>query len=272
MSRMPRQVDPAQAPRASRRLSLEAIVSAAIAVADREGLDALSMRRLAQELDVNPMSLYHHVRDKQALLDAMADAVVAGFAEPSEEVLASPSPRPWTEELRALIWLARGALIEHPWVIEVIQGRPPTPAVLAHLERLLSVMRGAGCSLELGHHALHLLGSRMLGFNQDPFASASAARARATGTVATPAPPADLALRHPHLTELALAAAHSGGLGGCDDDAEFDVALDVLLDGLERRRAREFEAGRPLNAQTSDPEGSDETRARRDSNPQPADP
>jgi hypothetical protein len=140
-------------------------------------------------------------------------------------------------------------MLVHPWAAQALQQRQtPTPSTLRHLDRLLAVMRGGGCSVELGHHALHLLGSRMLGFSQDLFVDTP--QDQAASTDGTDAAVRALQIRamaelYPHVAELALAASHEGGLGGCDDDTEFDFALDVLLDGLERRRLAEAAARTP---------------------------
>jgi AcrR family transcriptional regulator len=209
-------------------------VAAGIALADRDGLDGLSMRRLAQELSVDPMSIYYHLHDKDALLAAMADAVVAEIVPVPE---ASPAGAPWTEELRALVMAARHAMVRHPWAARVLEGREsPTPAVLRHIERVLAVLRRGGCSVDLSHHALHLLGSRILGFSQDLFDDSPGTRA-APDVVAAQA--SAWAETHPHVAELATAVSHQGALGGCDDDAEFEFAIDVLLEGLEKRRRAE---------------------------------
>ena len=242
---MPRRPDDDRAPRVTARLSREAIVAAGIVLADRGGLDGLSMRRLAQDLSVNPMSLYHHVRDKDALLAAMVDAVVAEIAPDHEaQVAARGEALVWTEELRWLIGAARRTMVGHPWAVHVLQQRDtPTPATLRHLDRLLTAMRRGGCSVGLGHHALHLLGSRMLGFSQDLFVESPPGGPEAAGrsddSAERVAQARALAERYPNVAELALAASHDGGLGGCDDDAEFNFSLDVLLDGLERRRLAE---------------------------------
>ena len=236
---MPRRPDDARAPRGTARLSREAIVAAGVALADAEGLERLSMRRLAQELGVNPMSIYHHVRDKDALLDAMLDAVVAGI-EPSPGSAPGSAPDAgggWTVELRELVLAARGAVLLHPWAVRVLQQRDtPTPAALRHIDRVLGILRGGGCSLDLSHHALHLLGSRVLGFSQDLFDDSAAARAEPAQVAAQVAAWAGTL---PHVAELAAAASHEGGLGGCDDDVEFRFGLDLLLEGLERRRLAE---------------------------------
>jgi AcrR family transcriptional regulator len=221
-------------PRASARLSRDGIVSAGIALADRDGLEGLSMRRLAQELGVDAMSIYYYVNDKNGLLAAMADAVVAEIAPVPETSSGSAS---WTEELRALVKAARHAMVRHPWTARVLEGREsPTPSVLRHIERVLAVLRGGGCSVALSHHALHLFGSRILGFSQDLFEDSPDTRA-APEVLAEQA--RAWAETHPHIAELATAVSHQGALGGCDDDAEFDFAIDVLLEGLERHRVVE---------------------------------
>jgi AcrR family transcriptional regulator len=209
--------------RAPSRLSREGIVTAAVGIADRDGLDALSMRRLAQHLGVDAMSIYYHLHDKKALLAAMADAVVAEIPE-------APADGPWIERLRSLIMGARQVMLRHAWVVRVFEDRADaTPAVLLHIERVLAVLRGGGCSVDLSHHAIHLFGSRILGFSQDLFDDAPAA-----GEAAPPDPAWAETL--PHVAELAGAVTHDGALSGCDDDFEFAFGLDLLLDGLERRR------------------------------------
>ncbi|MCU7725502.1 TetR/AcrR family transcriptional regulator [Actinoplanes sp. KI2] len=221
---MPRRASDTSATRASTRLSREGIVAAAIELADRDGLAATSMRRLAQHLGVDAMSIYYHVRDKDALLAAMADAVVAQISY--EEI----KDYKWHEQLKGLIMAARQTMLSHPWAARVLEGRDqPTPAVLLHLERVLAIMRAGGCSVDLGHHAIHLLGSRILGFSQDLFDD---------DPDAAPPPEAMAAWAEtmPHIVELATAVTHDGALGGCDDDGEFAFALDLLLEGLERRR------------------------------------
>jgi AcrR family transcriptional regulator len=221
---VPRRADDRSATRASSRLSREGIVSAAVGLADRDGLTGLSMRRLAQHLGVDAMSIYYHLHDKDTLLGAMIDAVAAEI-EPGDE-----QPGPWTGRLRSLIMSARRTMLRHPWAARAIEARDtPTPAVLLHIERVLAVMRGGGCPVDLCHHALHLLGSRILGFSQDLFDDSP-------GDGPTGEQAAAWAEAMPHVAELAMAVSHDGALGGCDDDGEFVFALDLLLDGLERRR------------------------------------
>ncbi len=208
-------------------LSRDRILATAVRLADREGIEALSMRKLAQQLGVDPMSLYNHVRDKGDLLDGVVDVVV-GEIEP---VAGGPD---WRSSLRATILAARRTMLLHPWAARVIESRAdPSPSTLRHMEHVMEIVRGGGFSLELAHHALHVLGSRVLGFSQDLFDDSDDGRPdpEAAAMLAR-----QLAVSHPRLGELAAAATHEGGLGGCDDDVEFEFGLDLILDGLDRLR------------------------------------
>ena len=102
---------------------------------------------------------------------------------------------------------------------------------MAHYDRVMGILRGGGFSLEVTHHALHLLGSRLLGFTRELFDDSPTLTAEQAAALA-----AQLAPTLPHVAEMATAATHEGGLGGCDTDLEFVFSLDVILDGLERLR------------------------------------
>jgi AcrR family transcriptional regulator len=207
------------------RLSRDLVVEAAVAVADSAGLGAVSMRRLATDLGVDPMSLYRYVDGKDDLLDAMTDSVVAGI-EPVADT------DDWKAAARATMLSARATMLRHPWTLAVRRARKsPTPAELRHLDGLLGILRGAGFDLALTHHAVHVLGSRVLGFSEDLYDDGG----DEGDTEPAPAQAAAWAEAHPHLAELAGAATHDGVLGPCDDDAEFRFALDLTLDGLEAR-------------------------------------
>lgn len=207
------------------RLTPARIVEEAIALADRDGLDALSMRKLAAALGVDPMSIYHHHRDKERLLDAMADALVAAIVVPERT-------GDWRADLRTLLLSARATMLRHPWSARLLESRvQPGGATIAHVDRVLGILRAGGLSLALAHSALHLLGTRLLGFSDNLFDDSPsdvdpglvAAQARAWAPTL------------PNVAELSLAASHDGVLGACDDDAEFAFALDVMIEGLERR-------------------------------------
>jgi AcrR family transcriptional regulator len=204
-------------------LNRDRVLRTAVALADRAGIDALSMRSLAQELDVVPMALYKHVANKEQLLDGMVDVIVGEIDPPS-------AGTDWKSAVRQRILSARRALQRHPWASRVIESRPaPTPVVLDYMNSIIGMFRSGGFSVDLTHHVMHALGSRMWGFTQEVFPSAP--------PPPDPAVQAALAARYPHILEIATRGTHDGGsvVGtGCDDQFEFEFALDLLLDGFER--------------------------------------
>ena len=128
----------AQPPRRDRGLSRDEIVSAAIAVADAEGPEAISMRRIAREVGAGVMSLYWYVASKEELLDLMLDAI--------EAEIEVPEPTgDWRADLGAFAHRTRAALRQHQWAVEFIGTRPPSgPNDVRNLERLLSLLDGIG--------------------------------------------------------------------------------------------------------------------------------
>ena len=202
-------------------------------LADREGIDAVTMRGLAREVGVEAMSLYHHVANKEAVLDGMVDVIVA-------EILASASDRPspetnWKAAMRSQILAARGVLQRHPWAPAIIETRSNmTPSIIAYFEAVLGIFRTGGFSWDLAHHAMHALGSRALGFTQELFEPADGGDEEAMEVLV------GMADRLPNLVGMMQAVGHDdpeSNLGWCDDDAEFTFGLDLLLDGLERLHA-----------------------------------
>jgi hypothetical protein len=126
-------------------------------------------------------------------------------------------------------------MLRHPWAPRVIAERPAMgQALLGYTESVLAILLDGGFSLELTHHAMHVLSSRVLGFNQDLFEDKNTS-GPSPETAAIMA--REMADRFPRITELAQAASHEGVLGPCDDDEEFSFGLEVILEGLERRRA-----------------------------------
>ena len=220
-------------------LSRTRVLRAAVGVADRDGLDGLTMRRLAQELDVEAMSLYHHVANKEAVLDGIVehvvDEIIAAVAE-----LDGPEPSSdWRGALRARILTARAVLLRHRWAPRVIETRSNmNPSIIAWFDGVLGILRAGGMSWDLAHHAMHALGSRALGFQQELFVpdtedadDEAMAMLEAMGE------------QLPHLVGMLSSIHHADGtdqtLGWCDDQTEFEFSLDVLLDGLERRLVAE---------------------------------
>ena len=207
------------------QLTREQVVTAAIALADRDGIESISMRRLAQELGVEAMSLYTHVRSKEDLLDGMVDAVIGLIP-----VDADADDADWGTSLRRMALGARGVMLLHPWAPRTVETRAaPGPAATAYINGVLGILRRGGFSVAQAHHALHILGSRLLGFTQNLFDDAAG-----PGPQDVPSLPDGFAAAFPYAAEMALAVAHGGALGPCDDDDEFAFALDFILDGLRR--------------------------------------
>ena len=211
-------------------LSRERILDTAVALADGGGVEAASMRKIAQELGVVPMALYKHVANKDELLDGMIDVVVAQI-DPPEPGL------DWKPAVRARILSARRALLRHPWASRVMESRAqPTPTVLAYMDSMIAMLRAGGFSMDLTHHAMHAMGSRIMGFTQELFNDNTDVAPDAEAEMY-----AAMAEAYPSIYELFLSVSHDDGsvVGpGCDDQFEFEFALDLMLDGLERMKDR----------------------------------
>jgi AcrR family transcriptional regulator len=208
-------------------LTRERLLRAAVDLADRGGIEALSMRKLGQELGVEAMALYRHVRDKTDLLNGVVDLVIGEIERP-------PAGADWKATMRAQAMAARATMVRHPWARRALEDSGTSgPSALVYIESLLATLRDGGFSLDLAHHTLHVLGSRVFGFSQDIFEEGDEdASAEPNPIVA-----GVMADRFPRITEMAQAASHEGVLGRCDDDVEFAFGLDLILDGLERRRS-----------------------------------
>jgi hypothetical protein len=139
----------------------------------------------------------------------------------------------WKQAVRERILSARRSLLRHPWASRVIESRAnPTPMLLSYMDSMVGVLRGGGFSVDLTHHAMHALGSRLYGFTQEVFDDSPGADPQERAAAAR-----QMAPEYPHLAELAGAVYHDDAsvVGqGCDDQLEFELALDLLLDGLER--------------------------------------
>jgi AcrR family transcriptional regulator len=219
-------------------LTRDLLFRTAVRIADDGGIGAVSMRKLAQELGVEAMSLYHHVADKEQLLDGMVEVVVSEInARVADlEVPQSGSIPNWKLAARRRILAAREVLLSHPWAPAVIATRTSmSPTILRYYDSLLRVLREGGLSVSLVHHAMHALGSRALGFTQELFAPGDNASSE---TDVAAMMRGDLAQTFPYITEVAVIESGNhdadSTLGWCDDQVEFEFGLDVLLDGLER--------------------------------------
>ena len=204
------------------RLSRDRVLRTAMAVADAGGLASLTIRSLAQDLGVKPMSIYHHVANKDEILDGVIDLVFAEIDLPAPGVA-------WRPALHSLAIAKREVLRRHFWAIPLMESRArPGPANLRHHDTVLATLRRGGFSVVGAAHAYSLIDSFVYGFSLQeaglPFDSDSAPEV-------IEAILADFPLaEYPHLAELATEHVLQPGY---DYGDEFAFGLDLVLDGLE---------------------------------------
>jgi AcrR family transcriptional regulator len=218
-------------------ISRDAIVATAIRLLDAEGLDALSMRRIADELGTGAASLYWHVGSKDGLLDLVFDELIGEVSVPD------PVPGRWREQLKEVARAQRVGCLRHPYVVRISIGRIPMgPNALRYSERVLAILRAGGLPPRLAVQGSHLLISTINGFTLDEtgvgdpeadpgLAGPEQAAAMARDYLASL--PAD---RFPHLVELAEEFSHA------DRDERFELLIDIFIDGLARKAALHEEA------------------------------
>jgi AcrR family transcriptional regulator len=216
------------------RLNRDRVLQAAVALADDIGLAPLSMRRLAQELDVVPMALYKHVAHKDELLDGMIDVIITEIDPPATGL-------DWKDVVRRRILSARSVLLRHPWARQVLETRTnKTPGVLAYMDSFIGMFLDGGFSVDLTHHVMHAIGSRMWGFTQELFdepAGQEDGAVEGQDEAVRQAMLQEMARRYPNVLTIAMASAHDPDAvvgQGCDDQFEFEFTLDLLLDGIEK--------------------------------------
>jgi AcrR family transcriptional regulator len=205
-------------------LTRNRILRTAIALADEAGIESLSMRRLGQALGVEAMSLYHHVANKEDLLDGMVDVVFGEVELPSRE-------GDWRTAMRRRADSFRAVLARHRWAIGLVDSRTaPGPATLRHHDAVLGCLRGAGFSVELAAHAFAALDSYLYGFalqERNLPLEAGEQTAELAEAILAQLP----AEEYPHLVELTVDHVLQPGY---DFGNEFAFGLDLVLDGLER--------------------------------------
>ena len=225
--------------RRRKRISRDAIVAAAVQLLDREGLAALSMRRLAEELDTGAASLYWHVGSKDGLLDLVLDQIIG------ENQVPDPDPARWREQLKDVARDQRRISLRHPYAVRISIGRIPMgPNALQFSERVLAILRAGGLPPRLAVQGYLLLIATVNGFTVDETGVED-------GADPGGAPPGDRAARQqaadmardyvaslpaelfPTMTGLADEFALA------DPDERFEILLDIFVDGLARRAATE---------------------------------
>ncbi len=214
-------------------LSRDRVLEAAVAFADENGIESLSMRKLGEALGVEAMSLYNHIANKAQLLDGMVDVVFGEIDLPSVE---ADTRLDWRTAMRCRAVSARQALRRHPWAIGLMESRTtPGSATLRHHDAVLGCLRTAGFSIELTAHAYSLLDSYIYGFALQeatlPFDSGDETAAVAKEIMGQMPPDA-----YPYLTEFAVEHVLKPGY---DYGDEFEIGLEYILDGLGRAAAAE---------------------------------
>ena len=204
-------------------LSQDRVVSAAVALADRDGIDAVSMRRLAKELGVEAMSLYNHVANKDAILDAMVDAVAAEIALPPDDV-------EWKDAMRLNALSARDVFVGHPWASSLWLARQSGGrAQLRRADWMLRTLRRGGLSSNVIYHAFHILEAYILGVTVQhlslPYEDGELRDRAGDFLRRLPADEFPDFAEHVH----AHLEPHEGESG-------FELGLDLILDGLDRLR------------------------------------
>ena len=217
---------PATEPRAP--LSKERVLRTAVALADRHGIESLSMRKLADELGAGAMSLYYHVPNKEELIDGMVDIVFSEIEPPPLEL-------DWKTAMRRRAHSTREVLNRHRWAVGLMEGRmKPGPAGIRLREAILGCLRRAGFSIEMTIQAYSVQDAYIYGFALQekglPFESAeeSAAIAEEQNWQIEA-----LAAQFPYLAEVV--AGHVAKVG-YDFTEAFEYGLELILEGLERRR------------------------------------
>lgn len=215
-----------ESPEASARprstLSPQRVIAAAVALADVIGVDALTIRKLAAELDVKPMTIYHHVPNKEAIIDGMVDHVFS-------EIDLPPSDSDWKKAIQQRAASARMVLARHPWAAPLMESRStPGPATLRHHDAVLGCLRDGGFSIEMTAHAYALIDAFIYGFALQeaslPATGDDMTELAQSMTVAMPVG------EYPHLVEFTAAHVLQPGY---DFAREFDYGLDLILDGLQ---------------------------------------
>ncbi|RXZ46610.1 TetR family transcriptional regulator [Agromyces fucosus] len=200
------------------KLTKDRVIDAAIAIADDGGLEAISMRRVGEQLAVEAMALYRHVSNKDELVNSMVERVAARFSVP-------PTETGWKGALRASGIAAYEVLKEHPWASAPLASRGHVgPERLRYVDAVLDRLREGGLSVQLAHYALHAYDGHVMGSMHRQARNDGEADA---GVEVAALRAGELSAQYPRIAESMTEAVH-------DEDAEFELILDLILDGFDR--------------------------------------
>lgn len=219
---------PARSNRPRPSLTRELVLRAAVDLADGEGIDALTMRRLGVELGVEAMSLYKHVPNKEGILDGMVELVIGEIEVPATDL-------DWKSAMRQRAISARETLGRHPWALGLLESRGSAgPTTLRYLDSVIASLRKGGFSVEMATHAFWLLDSYIYGHVIQelsiPFDTPDQI-AESAGAMLRQMHPDD----YPHLAELSVEHTMTAGYNFED---EFEFGLDLILDAIDRIRSK----------------------------------
>ncbi len=211
-------------------LSRDRILRGAVELVDRDGLGALTMRRLGSELGFEAMAFYKHVANKDEILDGMLELVVSEIEIPE-------GGSEWREAMRRRAVSARAVLGRHSWAIGLLESRGyQGPVTMRYLDAILGSLTSSGFSIENAAHAFWLLDCYVYG----QVLQETSMGPSATGASTVSGLPPDLASQFPNLAALYDQAA----MFEFTFDGEFEFGLELILDGLDRlRRQRRDGAG-----------------------------
>jgi AcrR family transcriptional regulator len=206
-------------------LSRDRVLRAAISLADETGIESVTMRKLAQELGVEAMTLYYYVANKDEILGGIVDAVV------SEIELPSPGAD-WKAAIRRTAISAHEVLLRHEWAASLLLSGPGVSlSRLRYMDSILGSLREGGFSAEMTDHAYHALDSHIMGFTLwEVGISLGLTRLGLQGSIARFLQELDID-EYPHLAEHAEQHLKDRDPA---DEGEFEFGLDLILDGLER--------------------------------------
>lgn len=210
-------------------LSREKVLTAAVDLADEIGIEAFTIRKLADRLGVGAMTIYHHVPSKEAIIDGMVELVFAEIEKPPTDV-------DWKSAIRRRCISAREVLNRHPWAAPLMESRlSPGPANLSHHDAVVGTLRNGGLSIQMTAHAYAILDSFIYGFAFEEAvlpAGGGEGFAEIAEQIAAHFP----ADQYPHLAELTFEHVLKPGYSFGDS---FEFGLDLIIEGLERAAQEE---------------------------------